>query len=319
MDWKNEFLKLYMSSTAGSLDKALELKRNHLPQKLYRYRKADNLEHLKNEICKGRIFLSSPSIMNDPFDSCSLLSEHNPSMYAQTKIEYAKKYKNILDDKTFKKIFGSDNWLEELVAYIATKYVSIEQVDSAKGKVLELIMSGMEEINSDINDIISKTSRIACFTEKAFNLPMWNHYANGHKGVCLEYSIDSIQNIQNTNRLFPVKYTEKLPDGLLLLKEQKSSNSVFLEYFLMHKLIDWHYESEWRLIYDIGAWHNDPNKVHFKFFENAVPIKFALPSTVYLGAEISKTNENEIRKWCSEHSISVQKMQCTEYGLKAIQ
>lgn len=56
MDWKNEFLKLYMSSTAGSLDKALELKRNHLPQKLYRYRKADNLEHLKNEICKGRIF-----------------------------------------------------------------------------------------------------------------------------------------------------------------------------------------------------------------------------------------------------------------------
>lgn len=55
------------------------------------------------------------------------------------------------------------------------------------------------------------------------------------------------------------------------------------------------------------------------FLKNAVPIKFALPSTVYLGAEISKTNENEIRKWCSEHSISVQKMQCTEYGLKAIQ
>lgn len=318
MGWKDEFLKLFMSSAETNFNKAIELKRNHLPQKLYRYRKTDNLEHLKNEICKGQIFLSSPSAMNDPFDSCTLLSEHNPSTYAQTKIKYEKEYKDILDNQTFKQIFDSDNWLDELVTYITKKYVSDEQVDNMKEKVLGLIMSGIEDVNSNINDIISETFRIACFTEKAYNLPMWNHYANGHEGVCLEYEIERIQNIQNINKLFPVIYTEQLPDGILLLKEQKSANPMLLEYFLMHKLMDWNYENEWRLIYDIKLWNNDFNKVSSGVSKNAVPVDFTLPSKVYLGAKISKNAENEIRKWCCEYSIPVQKMKCTDYGLIAI-
>ena len=64
-------------------------------------------------------------------------------------------------------------------------------------------MQGIEDINSEINETINRTYRFACFTQSKTNLPMWNHYANGHKGVCLEYDTTEINNIININALPP--------------------------------------------------------------------------------------------------------------------
>ena len=35
----------------------------------------------------------------------------------------------------------------------------------------------------------------------------------------------------------------------------------------------------------------------------------------FLGIKIEEKNENEIREWCDELGIPVEKMKCTEYGL----
>lgn len=37
-DWKTQFLDLYMSGDVKEFGQALELKRQHIPEKLYRYR-----------------------------------------------------------------------------------------------------------------------------------------------------------------------------------------------------------------------------------------------------------------------------------------
>jgi hypothetical protein len=29
--------------------------------------------------------------------------------------------------------------------------------------------------------------KITCFSEELFSMPMWSHYANNHKGFCIEY------------------------------------------------------------------------------------------------------------------------------------
>lgn len=53
----------------------------------------------------------------------------------------------------------------------------------------------MEEIRQRITTI--------CFTQNPNDMPMWAHYANEHKGFCVEYKIDILDN------LYPVFYVEK--------------------------------------------------------------------------------------------------------------
>lgn len=315
MNWIDEFIELYISQRTEDLKAAFALKRKYIPPKLYRYRPVKNMEHIKDEICGGNIFLSLPSKMNDPYDSCSLLGEHHPEVYAQTKQEYEKRFRNTMDESTFNHIFYSDNWIERLIEYVAKSYVSSQEVDEMKTKVLQIIMGELEKLNSNLNDMINKTSRFACFTEKATNLPMWNHYANGHEGVCLEYDTTSFLADCNIDRLFPIKYIDKLPDGTLRLAERSIDYGAFMDYFLMHKLDDWSYEKEWRLIYHVGVWYSNPNNVPDEFWGNGISVKFALPSKVYLGTKIHKENEQKIREFCIETGIPVHKMKCTEYGL----
>lgn len=44
---------------------------------------------------------------------------------------------------------------------------------------------------------------IVCFTQNPNDMPMWAHYANEHKGFCVEYEID------DPSKLYPVFYTDK--------------------------------------------------------------------------------------------------------------
>lgn len=53
----------------------------------------------------------------------------------------------------------------------------------------------MEEIRKRVTTI--------CFTENPNSMSMWAHYANEHKGFCIEYEV------MDTSNLYPVVYTEK--------------------------------------------------------------------------------------------------------------
>lgn len=316
MNWIDDFIKLYSSKEKGDFTNALELKRAHIPNKLYRYRTTNNLEYLKEEICDGEIFLSLPSEMNDPFDSHSVLGEKHPTPYIQNKDVFMSEFKNIMDKESFEKIFNSSNWLELLLIF-AAEHTSVDKANVVKNAFDYATMKMLEDLNTTLNDTINKSYRFACFTEKSTNLPMWNHYANEHTGVCLEYDISTIYDVFIINRLFPIKYTKKLPDGTLLAIHHKINEFAFLDYFLMHKLNDWSYEAEWRLIFNPGSWYNSLGVVPKDYWNKGKKLKFAVPSQVILGTKIKESDEEEIRKWCKEHNIPVQKMKCTEYGLIA--
>lgn len=317
MSWVDDFLSLYISSEIENHMKALELKRSHLPTKLYRYRSLKNKENIESEVCKGEIFLAPPSVMNDPYDSRSILGSYSPSVYIKNKKEFEKRFSKSMDKSTFDKIFNSNEWMDNLVQYIAGKYASTNEVEKAKSDVLRILMQQLEQLNLSINKVINETSRFACFTEKPTNLPMWSHYADGHTGICLEYNITSISNIYITNRLFPIRYVDKLPDGTSFLVHNRLPSYSFCDYFLAHKLKDWSYEKEWRLIYDVGSWYLRPEDVPADFWNHGKLIKFIMPSKVFLGAKISRIDEDTVKQWCEKAHISIEKMKCTEYGLIA--
>ena len=64
MDWKDEFIEMFMAGDLKNFSAALELKREHIPKRLYRYRSVMNCPNIIEEICEGEIYLAHPDDMN---------------------------------------------------------------------------------------------------------------------------------------------------------------------------------------------------------------------------------------------------------------
>lgn len=103
--------------------------------------------------------------------------------------------------------------------------------------------SGREDLDRHV-----ESSRVCCFSEEKSSLLLWAHYADNHRGICLEYEVPEYE---FRSRFMEVKYREELPllnqidvnfDGHLLVNVNKASGSVFLT-----KSLDWAYEKEWRV------------------------------------------------------------------------
>ena len=93
MDWKDEFLRLYLSGEVEDHRQALELKEKNLPQKLYRFRPGNNMNFVRDEIL-GLIYIPFIGGLNDPFDSSSLMLSSSLSDYFDS-IAYKKAFEKI--------------------------------------------------------------------------------------------------------------------------------------------------------------------------------------------------------------------------------
>lgn len=79
---------------------------------------------------------------------------------------------------------------------------------------------------------------------------LWAHYANSHKGFCIEYDLNTLINTFKTERVFhfPVKYNTVPPEVTIADVNIKNDD-------LIHKLSGfkskrWEYEQEYRIITD---------------------------------------------------------------------
>lgn len=46
-----------------------------------------------------------------------------------------------------------------------------------------------------INKVIHDNYRITCFSERPDNILLWSLYSNKHKGICIEYNLDNINEV----------------------------------------------------------------------------------------------------------------------------
>lgn len=125
-------------------------------------------------------------------------------------------------------------------------------------------------------DVLIQTFRVCCFSKRNDNLLLWAHYADNHRGICLEYDIpDDI----HKKTFMPITYGESQPvlekverfpagdqnAGRLSLKMEDAA--VFLT-----KSADWKYEEEWRTLritekpLEKGELHPIPGKLSAVYF-----------------------------------------------------
>ena len=123
---------------------------------------------------------------------------------------------------------------------------------------------------------------------------MWSHYADSHKGFCIEYDFSAQMELLP----FPIYYSSErplIPWKAALNNSPENVREATAELMLgvLTKDSAWEYENEWRLLMPADK-----------------PADVVMPKVtcVYLGAAISTRNKNKIIKIARLLNIPVKQM-----------
>lgn len=209
-----------------------------MPDYLYKYRyyNAYSLACLAN----SSIWLSEPKTFNDPFD-CA----------------------NTLDRDTYK---------QSVVDAIS---VAMNRVQEGKVMREELLKEwpgdkdAFEILRSSVKDLFQNIG-ICSFSALRDHLLMWSHYADHHKGFCIEY--DCREGTRLNELALPVKYAETIPKiSATDLVGERQSQAVDLLW--LTKSTVWAYEQEWRIMMQNGnKYYQTPSKITSIIFGARMPV-----------------------------------------------
>lgn len=245
---------------------------NHAPI-LYKYRNWKDIYH-KNLLIKNELFLSPPSLLNDPFDT-RIYDDFTKQI--KTK-EQRDNYINASLDKN-KAFFEENN-----ISITEGRRILEERVENS---IKFQIRS--EVIHDEIND---KRIGIACLSENWNSILMWSHYADNHKGYCIGFDEKWIRFCQKFGKVKRVNYTNKYPE----VDKKLNTSKLTLEQKFFCKSIDWKYEEEIRLV-NIYDDKKEPNRI--EVLENK-HIK-----EVILGLNMPEDERAEIIAIAKEKNIDV--------------
>lgn len=107
-----------------------------------------------------------------------------------------------------------------------------------------------------------KKFTFCALTENAFDILMWSHYADSHKGICVGFEFNELGN----NNIFQqVIYLDKLKEyDLMTMARFMDYDDSLLSYILNDisiKSSDWQREKEWRI------WMNSPGYYSYRDME----------------------------------------------------
>lgn len=139
---------------------------------------------------------------------------------------------------------------------------------------------------------------IASMSEVHDHEPMWAHYADQFKGICIQYSLNRLlKGLDGNTAITRMMYSEQEP---VLLNE--SSNSVDrARLCLSSKTVRWSSEREWRIF--------RAEKGRAQYAEaNAV-------TKIFLGSRISDHDQELVLDLGSELSIPIAKMVIDAYSI----
>lgn len=201
------------------------------PQRLYKFQSCNNPYSIEN-LKQSEIRFSKPANLNDPFD-CAI-----PVVFTYKNndvVEFVTQY--YFED--LRKQGKSEEIPARKRQYLPNGKPSPELIESTKKISQEKSRQAMIE---------NENCGVACFTQKMNNLLMWSHYADGHKGFCLEFDT-TLFLIQAQPKYKEVIYSNSYPK-LSLLDIKRAPDRLYEP--LRTKSKDWTYEEEWRLIMKEG-------------------------------------------------------------------
>ncbi len=253
----------------------------------------------------GLIFPASPDTFNDPFD-CEFVLENN-FLNSRTAREILIKQLVTMCPltETEKNSLRNGIDLEKDLKAILWNYYR----KTSKG-IASIMLREMGVAMHEIKNAL----RVACFSADNRSILMWSHYAQNHKGFCIEYDFNELE---YKDYLKPVQYVEKRPfvaGNFADTKEPGAGEIIFST--ALYKSSEWSYEQEWRII---------ATKIEIPFPEYKgraliYPLKNYI-TAVYLGAKADEKFEKELCTHYQGTSVKVYRMQMQTdcYKLRPVQ
>lgn len=252
----------------------LEKRESAMPPLLYKYGAFTQWTHAIFQ--NSELYFQSADNFNDPFDSTVRIElEGSKQLRKRFFAEFSRRYDPNLDRRKF---------LE-----YQRKFTNFLWDD--------VFREGMEKT------WLKKRAQmgVCCMTENKDNILMWAHYANCHKGFCLEFQTDN----PFFSNAHPVGYSTTLPRVNILEQDWDEVTSQHAG-GLLTKATEWCYEKEWRII-DLKK-----GRGPHQFPSEAL-------HGVILGARISATDKQHVVEWCTERAprpiVYQAYMKEMEYGL----
>ena len=244
-------------------------------QYLYKYRTFnDSTERI---ILYDEVYVPSPLEFNDPFDCrVPVIAEGSEEDFKNLIIEEFRSKAPTLSEQEIKKLAEAKLG---------------DGTHKDKTKIQQALESAI------VNQL--KNIGVDCLSAKNDDILMWSHYADGHKGFCLEFEGSDYKTF--LKRANKVNYQKELP---IINYFDKNC----LPKILLTKSEQWRYEEEWRIIQVNG------------------PGKYGIPegvlSGVIFGCQMPQEHKNKIINWSKGRKVPVRFYQAQikkrEFGLNII-
>lgn len=230
----------------------------------------------------------------------------------------------------------------KLYRYTPADYFNIRNIETqtihlSPNGVMNDIYEGLPITESKINyhqlECLNDLAVMTCFSESNDNTLMWSHYADSHRGFCVEYDIKA--HIDNScaaySHLFPIIYTqnryikkniEYLIESHYELKKAIQEDYVYDSFdplddilpLFLTKGSEWEYEREWRIIYTKKQIYDIDNEDLYK-----CNLSFPCISSIYLGYRIHPEVRQNIIEICNritDKKVSVFQAELEENSYK---
>ncbi len=137
-------------------------------------------------------------------------------------------------------------------------------------------------VDESYRNVLSFDKRMGIYSLSQSHLDelLWAHYANSHKGFCIEYDLDLLLETykSDTKFSFPITYTNK-PPVIGLFDIATSRNNGIVKKMGGFKSKRWAYEQEYRILTDHAGLHT---------------YNFRAAKSIYFGLRMEEKQKSEI-------------------------
>lgn len=223
-----------------------------LPKRLYKYR-AFNVNTLRL-LSEAEVYYANPANFNDPLDC-------KPTIQVDTD-------RSLLEKLCYKMLvasYGKERALREMRNH---RYMSTEYGDYKVDAEVEKYY--MQRLASNIKDLLYAemgNCRVLSLAERWDCPLMWSHYADKHRGLCLEY--DMADHACRNMKAVDYKQPRSIKINDLVawkLNGSTAAAQVIHNTFFFAKAPQWRYEREWRDINGSSGASSAPFRISAIYF-----------------------------------------------------
>jgi len=310
--WTKNLVSCLEESTAGHprVDEAIAIKEQHLPKRVYKYR--CDTGYARDVLNADSVWMASPETYNDPYDSRltfpldALLALLEAALVDP--FVAATKLKGVISPEEIENAKKSPEPLKSILQRMrllklpsATHYWG-QKAESYSAELLHHAKSAVSQLAD-----FRKQAKVCSFSAVSDSLLMWSHYANHHKGFCIEYDLEPLSAGHFFRKnLYPVMYSKDFYDLNPFMKgltggSRQQLRHMFPLVAMLHKFDGWEYEKEWRLMSETQNIIED--------YKQPAPI----PAKIFLGARFDTSTGKDLLGICQQKGIPIARMRLAEH------